>query len=41
MLIKNSIILLFLIGIVTATCPKNCNDCDPSGMTCFACAQDY
>ena len=38
---QNSIILLLFVLGLAMTCPDNCNDCDPSGNICFACAQNY
>lgn len=40
---SNSRGLLFLLFITLAisACPPNCNDCDSSGTSCFACADGY
>jgi proprotein convertase subtilisin/kexin type 5 len=37
---KSLLIILVLLGVV-ASCPNNCNDCDPTGTVCFACVEGF
>lgn len=37
----NILLTLLLVATTSIVCPNNCNDCDPNGTICFACAEGF
>jgi hypothetical protein len=37
----NIVLTLLLVATTSIVCPNNCNDCDPNGNICFACAEGF